>query len=384
MQKWEQIQGVYIHTPFCLQKCLYCDFASYAGFDAAMQERYIKAVCKEMKLRSNDLTVAEQATIYFGGGTPSLLSCQLLALLVDGLHKKGLWRAPAEATIEVNPGTVDLEKLRFFKSLGFDRISFGIQSLCDAELRAVGRIHSGQEALEAVVMAQKAGFDRISADLIYGLPEQTIQSLQQSMHILTNIGLQHLSIYGLMVEEKTPLANLVDEGKIVLPNEDQQLAMYELVQEYLDKRGLRRYEISNYACPGQESLHNLGYWHYLPYQSFGSAACSFDGSKRFTAVAVVKDYIDGVDRGIYAGDVELLDKRTQLAEYMFMGLRTTAGIDTVEVQRRFNIDVMLEFGKELQKFIITKMVLYDIEKKRLKLTTQGMRFSNEVFEIFVK
>ena len=201
MQKWEQIQGVYIHTPFCLQKCLYCDFASYAGADTETMEKYVDAVCSEIMMRSNEVTIADQATLYFGGGTPSLLSEKLLAKLVEALQKNGCWLQPAEATIEVNPGTADLDKLRFFKDLGFDRISFGVQSLNDAELRAVGRIHTANEALDAITMAEKAGFTRVSADLIYGLPEQSLLTLKTSLQNLTAAGLQHLSVYGLTIEK---------------------------------------------------------------------------------------------------------------------------------------------------------------------------------------
>ena len=362
MQKWERIQGVYIHTPFCLQKCLYCDFASYAGADTETMEKYVDAVCSEIMMRSNEMTIADQATLYFGGGTPSLLSAKLLAKLVEALQKNGCWLQPEEATIEVNPGTADLDKLRFFKDLGFDRISFGVQSLNDAELRAVGRIHTANEALDAITMAEKAGFTRVSADLIYGLPEQSLQTLK------TN----------------TPLAGLLDKGKVELPDEDCQLAMYELVQEYLEAQGLHRYEISNYAVSGQESRHNLVYWHYLPYLSFGSSACSFNGSQRFTATDSVTDYIESIQSGKSCGGFEDLTKEMQLSEYLFMGLRTAVGIDLIETEQRFGCDIMLEFGVELEKFIRGNLVFCDIEHRRMRLTEQGMRFSNEIFEIFVK
>ena len=340
MQKWEQIQGVYIHTPFCLQKCLYCDFASYAGADTETMEKYVDAVCSEIMMRSNEVTIADQATLYFGGGTPSLLSEKLLAKLVEALQKNGCWLQPAEATIEVNPGTADLDKLRFFKDLGFDRISFGVQSLNDAELRAVGRIHTANEALDAITMAEKAGFTRVSADLIYGLPEQSLQTLKTSLQNLTAAGLQHLSVYGLTIEKNTPLAGMLDKGKVELPDEDCQLAMYELVQEYLEAQGLHRYEISNYAVSGQESRHNLVYWHYLPYLSFGSSACSFNGSQRFTATDSVTDYIESIQSGKSWGGFEDLTKEMQLSEYLFMGLRTTVGIDLIETEQRFGCDVM--------------------------------------------
>ena len=264
------------------------------------------------------------------------------------------------------------------------RISFGVQSLNDAELRAVGRIHTANEALDAITVAEKAGFTRVSADLIYGLPEQSLQTLKTSLQNLTAAGLQHLSVYGLTIEKNTPLAGMLDKGKVELPDEDCQLAMYELVQEYLEAQGLHRYEISNYAVSGQESRHNLVYWHYLPYLSFGSSACSFNGSQRFTATDSVTDYIESIQSGKSCGGFEDLTKEMQLSEYLFMGLRTTVGIDLIETEQRFGCDVMLEFGVELEKFIRGNLVFCDIEHRRMRLTEQGMRFSNEIFEIFVK
>lgn len=313
-----------------------------------------------------------------------MLPTRLLKKIVDVLKKNNLWCNPAEATIEVNPGTADLEKLSFFRGLGFDRISFGIQSLNDVELQAVGRIHTAQEALEAIKLARLAGFERVSADLIYGLPCQTPETLRNNLQTLDEMGVEHLSVYGLTVEEKTPLAHLLKEKKIILPDEDQQFEMYELVQAYLTARGLRRYEISNYAKQGQESLHNLGYWRYLPYQSFGSAACSFDGEKRFVATASVTEYIESIKNGVVKGETEMLDESTQLAEYLFMGLRTATGIDTQETKKRFGCDVMTKFAQDLPKFIEKKLLNYKYDEKRLRLTEMGMRFSNEIFEIFVK
>ena len=316
MQKWEQIQGVYIHTPFCLQKCLYCDFASYAGADTETMEKYVDAVCSEIMMRSNEVTIADQATLYFGGGTPSLLSEKLLAKLVEALQKNGCWLQPAEATIEVNPGTADLDKLRFFKDLGFDRISFGVQSLNDAELRAVGRIHTANEALDAITMAEKAGFTRVSADLIYGLPEQSLQTLKTSLQNLTAAGLQHLSVYGLTIEKNTPLAGMLDKGKVELPDEDCQLAMYELVQEYLEAQGLHRYEISNYAKPGFESRHNLGYWSHIPYLGVGLNASSYLDEKRFENPSDMKDYLEIQSFGDAYEGARSLSVYEQMEEFM--------------------------------------------------------------------
>lgn len=383
MKKWEQIQGVYIHTPFCLQKCLYCDFASYAGFDDESIEAYINSVCKEIVMRAGLKKVAKEATIYFGGGTPSLLPIDGLSKIVKTLKKHGFWQDTKEATIEVNPGTADINKILAFKDLGFDRISFGVQSLNDKELQSVGRIHTAKEAMEAIEFAKKAGFKRINADLIYGLPGQTISSLKYNMRTLLEIGIEHLSVYGLNVEAGTPLERLVENGKLILPNEDVQEAMYDLVQEYFLASKLSRYEISNYATIGQESLHNLVYWHYLPYQSFGAAACSYDGTRRFTATTSVKEYIESVAGGEIMGDLEELSMETMLGEYIFMGLRTVNGINLTEAQDRFGVDILTKYQLQIEKIINEELVIYDEPSKRLSLTSKGFKFGNRVFEIFV-
>lgn len=311
--EYKMTQAVYVHIPFCRQKCLYCDFASYAGCSQQQMDAYADAVCLEIAGRAAEAErVANDATIYFGGGTPSTLPMDALAKIVLTLKRYGFWRSPAEATIEVNPGTADLEKLRFFRSLGFDRISFGVQSLNDAELKTIGRIHSAAEALDAIQLAKAACFERISADLIYGLPGQLLESLKATIESLLATGIEHMSVYGLIVEEGTPLAKLVDSGRLQLPDEDTAADMYDLVQQMLKSAGFKRYEISNYAKNEQYSRHNLVYWQYHPYVAFGAAAAGFDGRVRRSSVEMVAPYIKGVQQ-LYGAPIEsraLFEKRT--------------------------------------------------------------------------
>ena len=297
LQPYKQIQGVYVHIPFCRQKCLYCDFNSYAGFGADVMAAYAGAVCSEIAGRSKDLPVNANASIYLGGGTPSLLPVDYIEQIVSALKQYGYWQQPREASIEANPGTVDLAKLKALRQIGFDRISFGVQSLNDDELRAIGRVHSATQALEAIDLAKQAGFARINADVIYGLPGQSMASLKNTLQQLAATGIEHLSVYGLIVEDGTPLQKLVDAGKIILPDEDEAADMYEFVQAFLKARGFERYEISNYASGGAYSKHNLVYWHYYPYATFGAAACGFNGSVRFTGTPAVRNYIEGITNG---------------------------------------------------------------------------------------
>ena len=425
MERWEQFQGVYVHTPFCLQKCLYCDFPSYAGFTEAVRQQYVDVLCREIKIRSlqRELPVAENATVYFGGGTPTVLSVGQIQKIVACLKGYGWWKEPAEATIEANPGTVDAEKLKALREIGFDRISLGVQSLQNNELRALGRIHSAEEALRAIEEAKLAGFQRVNADLMSGIPCQTVESFRDTMNQILQLNLLHISAYSLILEEGTPLERLVASGRITLPDEDSSYLMYEMTTEILAQAGLRRYEISNYAKPDQESLHNIVYWHYEPYAAFGVGACTFNGKERRTNTADVQEYIKGwreegpvlqnddntmngknaysvpmlsaekEKKGVtdlllssvneYSGlwETEPLDRRTQISEAMIMGLRMTEGVNLQQIQQRFGIDILESYGKDLQTLLDKKLAVY--EEGSLRLTSYGMRYGNRAFEVFI-
>ena len=423
MKRWEQFQGVYVHTPFCLQKCLYCDFPSYAGFTAAVRQRYVDALCREIEIRSRqrELPVAEKATVYFGGGTPTILSVEQIGQIVGCLQRNGWWNDRTEATVEANPGTVDEANLKALHELGFDRISLGVQSLQDNELRALGRIHTAGQALRAVEEAKQAGFQRISADLMSGIPCQTVESFRNTLDNIIKLNLSHISVYCLILEEGTPLERLIREGKVTLPDEDVSYFLYEMTRSRLEQAGLKRYEISNYAVPGQESLHNTAYWHYEPYAAFGVGACSFTGKERRTNTVDVSLYTNGwlaesaslqmreattsegtvssvhalsgkretkgltnspssaANSGLW--QTERLDCKTQISEAMIMGLRMTEGVDLNKMQLRFGIDILKYYEREIQSLLDEKMA--ECGNGILRLTPYGMRYGNLAFEAFV-
>ena len=405
MERWEHYQGVYVHTPFCLQKCLYCDFPSYAGFSEEARQHYVDSLCREIGFRSlqRDLPVAEEATVYFGGGTPTVLSEKQIGQIVGCLKRNGFWKNPAEATIEANPGTVNSEKLKALRGLGFDRISLGVQSLQDNELRTLGRIHTAEQALRAVEEAKQAGFTRISVDLMSGIPCQTAESFRNTLDAIIKLNLSHISVYSLILEEGTPLERLVGEGKVSLPDEEVSYSMYEMTTERLGQAGLKRYEISNYALPGQESFHNIVYWHYEPYAAFGVGACTFTGTERRTNTFDVRKYINGWNAAIVvlqskepatfeenisaAGsnctlwETETLDRKTQISEAMIMGLRMTEGVDLNRMQRRFGADIWKYYEKEIQTLLDQNMAVCVADT--LRLTPYGMRYGNRAFEAFV-
>ena len=388
---WQQYQAIYVHIPFCKQKCLYCDFASYACFGEREMRTYTDVLCHEIEVRAEEASnVAFGATIYFGGGTPSVLPTDCLEGIVSTLKSCGFWQKPAEATIEVNPGTADVNKLKRLREAGFDRISFGVQSLQDKELRAIGRIHNAEEALIAIDMARTAGFRRISCDLIYGLPGQSLASLKDTICRLTKTGIEHMSVYGLIVEEGTPLERLVNSGQMVLPDEDIAADMYELVQRLLAEAGFERYEISNYAKNGQYSRHNTVYWQYHPYIAFGAAACGMEKALRRTAASTVPEYIAAAQALTSANwrtselyTSESLTIQQQLEEFMFMGLRRAAGADLAEARARFGVDVWQRYGLQLEPIIKKGLARYDGDKQRLWLTPKGMEIGNQIFAIFV-
>ena len=388
---WQQYQAIYVHIPFCKQKCLYCDFASYACFGEREMRTYTDVLCHEIEVRAEEASnVAFGATIYFGGGTPSVLPTDCLERIVSTLKSCGFWQKPAEATIEVNPGTADVNKLKRLREAGFDRISFGVQSLQDKELRAIGRIHNAEEALIAIDMARTAGFRRISCDLIYGLPGQSLASLKDTICRLTKTGIEHMSVYGLIVEEGTPLERLVNSGQMVLPDEDIAADMYELVQRLLAEAGFERYEISNYAKNGQYSRHNTVYWQYHPYIAFGAAACGMEKALRRTAASTVPEYIAAAQALTSANwrtselyTSESLTLQQQLEEFMFMGLRRAAGADLAEARTRFGVNVWERYQKELAPYIAQGLVGYEAAAERLYLTPAGMELGNQIFAIFV-
>ena len=397
MQKpWQKYQAIYVHIPFCRQKCLYCDFASYANCGEIEKAQYVNALCQEIQTGSS-LPVAENATIYFGGGTPSTLTVEQIDVIVTTLKRQGFWQQPQEATIEVNPGTVDLAKLHALHKLGFTRISMGVQSLNDTELRTIGRIHTATQALEAITWAQQAGFEHINADVIYGLPGQTQASISSTLAQLTATAIDHISVYGLIVEENTPLERLLDQGKLTLPNEDAAADMYDFVQNYLREQGFTRYEISNYYRTPNESYsrHNDVYWHYYPYAAFGASAASFDGHTRITRPVTITNYCQWVEamstttasdkpsaiNNKYDCIVEKLTATELLSEFIIMGLRRTEGVNLAEAQARYGINILAKYHDQLQPFLEQKLIT--ISDSHLALTEKGMALGNQIFAIFV-
>lgn len=330
--------GIYIHVPFCRSKCEYCDFYSLTSKNDRLWQDYLDAICSHIREAGQTADNYIVDTIYFGGGTPSYYGGKRLCELLNTIKKQFNVDKNAEITLEANPDSVDVKLLRKLRRAGFNRLSMGMQSACPQELKEIHRPHTAGQVDEAVAAARKAKFKNISLDLIYGLPGQTMESWQQSVEHALELDPEHLSCYGLKVEEGTPLAKRVEEG-LVLPDDDMQADLYLWTVERLKQAGYPQYEISNFSKPGLESRHNMRYWLTRPYIGFGPGAHSDFGSRRYSITRDLEGYIDGILHGgtIIDSD-ELIPQRERGSEYLMLRLRTVRGIERTEYRHNFYMD----------------------------------------------
>ena len=366
--------GIYIHIPFCRSKCDYCDFYSLAGREDQM-DRYQKALLAHLKETAPLAQGYPVDSIYFGGGTPSYYGAKRIKELLAHLSKLFQVEKDAEITVECNPDSVDLKSLRILRKAGVNRLSMGMQSAQEEELRAIHRIHTPQQTNQAVEAARKAKFTNLSLDLIYGLPGQTTESWKATVEHALSLIPQHLSCYGLKVEEGTPLARRVAEGE-VLPDDDQQADLYLWTVGRLERAGLPQYEISNFAKPGYESRHNLRYWLTRPYIGFGPGAHSDFGGRRYSFVRDLDAYIRGVLEG---GDIidssELIPQRERCGEYLMLRLRTVRGVDGREYRHTYFMD-FAPLEARLREFAAQGWA--EEADGRWRLTPKGFLVSNQL------
>ncbi|MDR7867274.1 MAG: radical SAM family heme chaperone HemW [Sporomusaceae bacterium] len=373
--------GLYIHIPFCQQKCLYCDFPSVAGGEE-LYAAYTAALCREIAGRGGLLSAAAVDTVYIGGGTPTALPAGCLEEIGRCLRANAAVAADAEFTVEANPGTLDDEKLAVLAAIGVSRVSLGVQAFDDAVLAAAGRIHTAAQAAEAVAAVRAAGFGRISVDLMYGLPGQTAASFRAGLERAAAMPVEHLSVYGLKVEEGTPFARMAAGGSLALPDEAEEEAMYDMAASFLPECGFARYEISNYARPGAECRHNLRYWRYEPYIGVGAAAHSFWQGERLANTADVKEYIARVA----AGETPLASREqpggaVAMAEYAFLAVRTAAGVCYADFAARFGLEFPQLYGATAEK--LQRQGLVTSGTDGLRLTAKGQKYGNIVFAAFL-
>ena len=374
--------GVYIHIPFCRQKCFYCDFPSYAGREKYM-EAYTEALCQEIAIQglSYRQKWGKPATVYIGGGTPTALPGALLKKILQAVVES-LGNDVPEFTVECNPGTVDAAYLTLLKAGGVNRLSFGVQSFKDSLLQSIGRIHSGQEAVMAVREAQAVGFTNISVDLMYGLPQQTLADVAESIAQAQALGIQHISIYGLQLEEGTVFAQQYDQGKMLLPAEEAAEAMYDYLNAELPRQGFARYEVSNFAQPGRESRHNLSYWQDVPYLGLGAAAHSYLAGWRYENTSDIAAYIAKIKTGESVRQLEEEPTRQHaMEEFAFLALRTVTGLSREKFAAKFQVELDDIYGASIQKMAAQGLLIVDAEGCRL--TAKGFKYGNVVFAEFL-
>ena len=372
--------GLYVHIPFCSSRCSYCDFAT-GLYQSELAERYVGGLIKEIK--TSQYAGENVDTIYFGGGTPSLLAPAQLERILAALHENFKVAADSEITLEINPGSATPEKLRAFRGLGVNRASFGAQTFDDAELAKLGRSHNAADALRTFADLRDAGFANVSFDLIAGLPGQTLAAWQRNIQQALNLAPEHLSFYLLEVHSGTPLAEHIRRGIQPQPDEDLAGVMYEWMLEQAAAADYEHYEISNLCRPGFHSRHNVKYWTAAPYYGFGCSAHSYDGNtRRWSNQRNVLKYVEMVESGAPAVVEEQQLSATDVrAEAMFLGLRMMQGVDLRRYRESFGVDLRDQHADDLDRFC--KAGLVELDGDLIRLTRTGALLSNEVFAAFV-
>lgn len=376
---------LYLHIPFCVKKCNYCDFLS-ASAGEETRAAYVDALLEEIR-GFDEPEDYEVVTVFFGGGTPSILPGQAIFRIMEALREKFSFRKGAEITLEANPGTVDKEKLSFYKKAGINRLSFGLQSADAEELKKLGRIHTWEKFLESFQLAREAGFSNINVDLMSALPGQTKESWEKTLRQVLALQPEHISAYSLIIEEGTPFYQLYEkdverrdagEEPELIPSEEEERAMYEATGRILKEQGYLHYEISNYAKPGRECCHNLGYWQRRDYLGFGLGASTLLNPVRYKNTEDLEAYLGG---DFSKKEFFVLTKDNQIEETMFLGLRVLEGVSKEQFREQFSCELRVVYRKELEK--LEKEGLLEEEGDFVRLTSRGIDLSNLVLAEFL-
>lgn len=371
--------GIYIHIPFCIKKCEYCDFVSYCNKEKYVPQ-YINALKKEIKNNINK--EYKITTIYIGGGTPSSIEENYIADIIEtiklNMNDENLKEFKnVEVTIEVNPGTVTEKKLETYKEIGINRLSIGLQETHDELLKSIGRIHTYEEFLKTYNLARKIGFNNINVDLMIALPNQTIQDIKENLEKIIKLNPEHISVYSLILEEGTPFYNKYNENKIRLPDEELERNMYWYVKNTLENNGYIHYEISNFSKKGFESKHNMNCWNQEEYLGFGVAAHSYNNRIRYSNTNSIEEYIKGSNKIIH--EEQTLEDMQK--EYMLLGLRKIEGINIQKFKNKFAQNPIFIFKEQLNKLVDEELIIVD--GNEIKLTNKGLDLANIVWEEFV-
>jgi len=379
--------GLYLHIPFCHSKCTYCSFIT-GSYEDLLVQRYLSALLKEIATTASLLSLSERKidTIYFGGGTPSIISPDWIERLLNTCYQHFSVQEKTEITIETNPSDINADRLNYYRSLGINRVSLGIQSFIDEQLKEIGRDHSAKDAKLAIEHLRKAGFDNISLDLIAGLPSQTLEQWEYNLSSALAFDPEHLSIYLLEIKEGTTLYAQIRSGRLKTPDEDLAAEMYDLLVDKLIKNGYQHYEISNFAKVNSQkaflSRHNTKYWLDIPYYGLGVSAHSYHSQTRYSNVKSTHTYIEKIETsGQAIAEKIALDNSERIREAIMLRLRLMEGINLEEFQTNYGFDIMANYKEAFSELMENKLL--EIVDGKLRLTRQGILFSNEVFVLFV-
>jgi oxygen-independent coproporphyrinogen-3 oxidase len=377
--------GIYIHIPFCVKKCAYCDFYS-VKWDETREDKYIMTAINEIESYSELQDEYIVDTVFIGGGTPSIIEPQNIEELIASIKNTFIMEENAEISMEANPNTLNTKKLNAYKSIGINRLSIGIQSLNDNILKTLGRIHNSKEALEVIEKAKYCGFENINADVMFNMPGQTIHDIDYTINELTEESIKHISFYSLKLEKGTPMYLSEKNKEITMPDEDDEREMYYAGRNIMEKHNLMQYEISNFAMKGYECRHNLKYWNQEEYIGIGPSAHSFLGNTRFSNPSELKKYILSGERKAFEIKAferkirEVMNENEMIFEYIMLQLRLTQGLKFAEFKNKFSKDFKEIYKEQIEKLLENGLIKLDDEG--IRLTKRGMDLSNYVFAQF--
>ncbi|MBC7074956.1 MAG: radical SAM family heme chaperone HemW [Syntrophomonadaceae bacterium] len=375
--------GLYIHVPFCIRKCSYCDFFSVPLSSRELLEHYTQAVLAEIELRALNYSQKQIETIYIGGGTPSLLSCRQLEAILQTVYDEFSVAREAEISIEANPAILNVDDIRGFKNAGINRLSLGVQSFFDEDLKTLRRLHDSSDVMKTIEDLRSQGLDNFNIDLIYGIPGQSIDRWKKNLEIAVDCAPRHISIYLLQLSPNTPMAREIANGLIAPLDEEDEWLMYSQGIDYLQEHGFKHYEISNFCRPGFECRHNLIYWQAREYLGIGPGAASFLDACRFMNKPEMEEYFCSMEAGAacQVEELEHMSQRELLVDAIILGLRLCEGIDLEAFRTKFNVDINNEYSDIISSCHSSGVL--EFENGRLRLTRKGYFLSNEVFRRFI-
>lgn len=370
--------ALYIHIPFCKNKCFYCDFPSFSGKESLMMD-YAEALSREIDNTCQDKLIS---TIFIGGGTPTYLCIEGWKIIAESIKKLNFVKENFEFTVEGNPNSFKEKQLKIFKEIGVNRVSMGLQAVQDCHLKSIGRIHTLEDFKKSYAMLREAGFNNINVDLMFGLPNQTLDQWMESLRQVVKLKPEHLSCYSLIIEEGTKFYNLYESDSLILPNEDVERDMYAGALEFLKENGYHQYEISNFAKEGLECRHNKIYWKLENYIGCGSSSHSYLDGIRYKNESKIEKYIVNMkNRNSAVVEKYKNSIKDDMEEFIFLGLRLIEGLSIEEFQRRFRISIFEKYEAVIEKYV--KIGLLKLENGRLSLTSKGIELSNQVMSDFI-